>query len=349
METKSRSKERQKGLIMDIVEKLLEKSQEAFISGIELYNKPTIKYRIEGFSFFICNAWELLLKAYLIKTKGNQSIYYKNNPDRTITLENCLEQTLTNDKDPRRINLNRIIKLRNTSTHFITEEYETIYVPLFQACVLNYINWLMEHFNIDITEKLGSNFLTLSVKLSAISETEIKAKYPKEIADKLIAAFEDISSSIGDTPNPNYAIKIRHDWYLTKKESDASTKVVLTKEAEKAAYILKETKDMHAAFPYTYSKCLDTINRWIKKENIPFVNPKNPTGPKNVFNNYHLDLFLKFYNIKNNPNYCYKYYAASVLYYNYNEAFLRFVFEEIKKNPGTIIQDLKASIAKNKS
>ena len=94
---------------MDIVEKLLEKSQEAFISGIELYNKPTIKYRIEGFSFFICNAWELLLKAYLIKTKGNQSIYYKNNPDRTITLENCLEQTLTNDKDPRRINLNRII------------------------------------------------------------------------------------------------------------------------------------------------------------------------------------------------------------------------------------------------
>ena len=88
--------------------------------------------------------------------KKFNTYYYKNNPDRTITLENCLEQTLTNDKDPRRINLNRIIRLRNTSTHFITEEYETIYVPLFQACVLNYINWLMEHFNIDITEKLGS-------------------------------------------------------------------------------------------------------------------------------------------------------------------------------------------------
>ena len=133
--------------------------------------------------------------------------------------------------------------------------------------------------------EIGKGFLVLI----GITDTDTK-----EIADKLIAAFEDISSSIGDTPNPNYAIKIRHDWYLTKKESDASTKVVLTKEAEKAAYILKETKDMHAAFPYTYSKCLDTINRWIKKENIPFVNPKNPAGPKNVFNNYHLDLFLKF-------------------------------------------------------
>ena len=49
-----------------LTEKLLLKSQEAFILGIEVYNKPTIRYRVEGFSFFICNAWELLLKAILI-------------------------------------------------------------------------------------------------------------------------------------------------------------------------------------------------------------------------------------------------------------------------------------------
>ncbi|WP_367276185.1 DUF3644 domain-containing protein, partial [uncultured Selenomonas sp.] len=43
---------------MTLTQKLLEKSQEAFIVAIELYNKPTIRYRVEGFSFFICNAWE---------------------------------------------------------------------------------------------------------------------------------------------------------------------------------------------------------------------------------------------------------------------------------------------------
>lgn len=43
-----------------IIEKLIQKSIEAFTVGIELYNKPTIKYRVEGFSFFACNAWELL-------------------------------------------------------------------------------------------------------------------------------------------------------------------------------------------------------------------------------------------------------------------------------------------------
>ena len=62
---------------MDLTEKLLDKSKEAFTMAIEIYNKPTIKYRIEGFSFFICNAWELMLKAYMIKAKGENSIYYK--------------------------------------------------------------------------------------------------------------------------------------------------------------------------------------------------------------------------------------------------------------------------------
>ena len=45
----------------EIKQKLVDKSIEAFIMGLEIYNKPTIKYRIEGFSFFICNAWELML------------------------------------------------------------------------------------------------------------------------------------------------------------------------------------------------------------------------------------------------------------------------------------------------
>lgn len=48
-------------------ERLLEKSQEAFILAIELFNRPTIRYRVEGCAFFLCNAWELMLKAYLIK------------------------------------------------------------------------------------------------------------------------------------------------------------------------------------------------------------------------------------------------------------------------------------------
>ena len=52
---------------MNTIDRLIEKSKEAFVMSIEIYNKPTLHYRLEGFSMFICNAWELMLKAHLIK------------------------------------------------------------------------------------------------------------------------------------------------------------------------------------------------------------------------------------------------------------------------------------------
>ena len=74
----------------NLADKLIEKSIEAFILGLEIYNKPTIKYRIEGFSFFIVNAWELMLKATLLKR--NESIYFPDKPDRTLSVENVLRK-----------------------------------------------------------------------------------------------------------------------------------------------------------------------------------------------------------------------------------------------------------------
>ena len=63
--------------------------------GLEIYNKPTIKYRVEGFSFFICNAWELMLKAHIINLYGEKNIYYKDSEERTITLELCIKKVFT--------------------------------------------------------------------------------------------------------------------------------------------------------------------------------------------------------------------------------------------------------------
>ncbi|MSE05952.1 DUF3644 domain-containing protein, partial [Lactobacillus salivarius] len=133
----------------NLSKKLVDKSVEAFIMGLEIYNKPTIRYRVEGFSFFICNAWELMLKAYLINKEGESAIYFKDKPDRTLSLENVLKKVFTNKHDPIRLNIERIIVLRNTSTHFITEDYEMIYAPRFQAAVINFNEKLIEFHNID--------------------------------------------------------------------------------------------------------------------------------------------------------------------------------------------------------
>src|SRR5699024_7391058 len=217
---------------MELIEdKLLEKSKEAFILGIEIYNKPTISYRVEGFSFFICNAWELMLKSHLIKTSGDSSIYYKNNPDRTISLENAIEMIFTNNKDPLRKNLEKIIELRNTSIHFVTEEYEMVYIPLFQSCVLNFSEKMMDFHGFDITTLIPQNFLTLNVSMQAVENSKIIAKYREEIANKLIDKIDEIEL-LSSGNNEKFALKIEHHHFLVKDKSKATSMVKIDKDAD---------------------------------------------------------------------------------------------------------------------
>ena len=82
-------------------DRLIRKAQEAFLLAIELYNRPTIQYHVEGCSFFLCNAWELMLKAHIIERYGIGEIYYPGNT-RTLSLEDCLKKVFTNSKDPDR-------------------------------------------------------------------------------------------------------------------------------------------------------------------------------------------------------------------------------------------------------
>ena len=79
--------------MIDTKELLISKSIESFLLALEIFNKPTIKYRAEGFSFFICNAWELMLKAHLLN-KGI-SIFYKDNQNRTLALNDVLGKIYT--------------------------------------------------------------------------------------------------------------------------------------------------------------------------------------------------------------------------------------------------------------
>ena len=50
---------------------LLEKSVQAVVSAIEVYNKPDFKYREESFSILMVNAWEILLKTKIVCDNKN--------------------------------------------------------------------------------------------------------------------------------------------------------------------------------------------------------------------------------------------------------------------------------------
>lgn len=104
-----------------------------------------------------------------------------------------------------------------------------------------------------------------------------------------------ISESISSTNNANYAIQIRHDYYLTKKKSEATAIFTIAKEGEEAIKLIKSPQDMKKRCPYSTNDCIKRINNWINRDSLNFINPapSAPEDKRHEFNKNHFDLFVK--------------------------------------------------------
>ena len=310
--------------------------------GLEVFNKPTLKYRVEGFAFFVCNAWELMLKAEMVKQLGKDSIYFKDNPERTISISKAIEKVFTNDKDPLRKNLEKIVELRNTGTHFITEEYGIIYAPLFQACVINFRNKMNEFHGVDIAENIPDSFLTLSVNIGDFTDEVIRAKYSTELAEKLISYRNDLAVLEKEESNPKFSIGIRQEVYITKKKGSADFTVAVDNGSDNKVKIVKELKDPSNTHNFSFSNVVKTVNSRLASDSIPFSYTNTAGQARTTINKADLGLFVNFYDVKSNDAYCYAHKTdGKTSHYTYSSALIDFILAQIKKDPTGVIDALK--------
>ena len=325
--------------------RLLDKASEAFVLAIEIYNRPSIRYRVEGFSFFICNAWELMLKAKLLRDQGSQAIYFKDNPDRTITLERCISKVFTNDKDPLRKNLEDIIRLRNTSTHFIVEEYEQIYVGLFQSCVSNFDEKMFEFHDRKMSDVIPPHFLTLSMSARPATPDVIRAKYPPEIAAKFLFDESEIEQEQQIQGSQNYSCVMVTELAITKNSKRADFTVAIDNDSERTMRTAKVFQDPKNTHPLSVNKVIEHVNSRMAKEGISLM----AKGEKKSFTSNDWRLFVSFYGIKSRPELAYEHEIASSSQFSYSMRVVDFIMERIKDDPTGIIDSLKEICKKKKN
>ncbi len=290
-------------------QRLIEKSTEAFILGLEVYNKPTIKYRVEGFSFFIVNAWELMLKAEMLNR--GLSIFYKDNPNRTVSVDVAIRKIYTDKNTKIRLNLEKIIELRNISTHYITEDYEIKYAPLFQACVLNYVNEMQRFHKVFVADYISQNFLTITANYEPLDNEQIRLKYPPEVAEKFIQKANEIDVLNEAYASDKFAINIKQNLYITKKKDEADFIVSIEKGSDNKVEIIKELKDPSNTHKYSYQSVITVVAERMHKENLHIDYSKG-------FNSYVLGLFIDFYDVKKDSLYAYKHTIGNQEHFTYS-------------------------------
>lgn len=153
---------------------LIDKSIEAALSAIELYNKPNFNYREESFAILMLNAWELLLKAKVLKdnkgkltslyvpikknkkdgTKSKQIVYKKNRAKNYLTLDlSTLVNKLIIDANLKK-SLEILMEVRDNSIHFMNSSklFEKYMLEISIASLKNYSLLIYEWFNRSLDE-----------------------------------------------------------------------------------------------------------------------------------------------------------------------------------------------------
>lgn len=304
-----------------LTKRLLKKSQDAFLLSLEIYNKPTINYRIESFCFFFTNAWELLLKAKILEDEKNlSSIFYKKvkgDQRRSLSLRDSIKKVFPNEEDPIRKNIEDITGLRDSATHLIIEELDALYTSLFQAGVLNYVNLIKNWFGIDIIKKTSPAMLSLIFDLRDIHPQLLKKKYNKEIINFFLKKQEEISSNSEKLKDKRYNISIEYKVALVKNPKEADIVLFPGQEGTTKGILIEVPKDPALTHPNRAMDCINKIKEQIDK--------------KIKFNQYDFQSILFKENIRGNPKYHYNFKTTGANTYSNN--FVNFVVNKIKNNP----------------
>lgn len=140
-----------------------------------------------------------------------------------------------------------------------------------------------------------------------------------------------------ETNNNAFAIKVEHYHYMTKDKNNATEIYHLEKDAHDGVRIIKELKNPNDTHKYSAKACIKEINKRIQKDHIKLLF----NGNEVQFNMYHFNLFTLYFNIKNNEKLCFTYHVSAQPQYSYSQQAIDFIYNEIKKEPDTILNNLK--------
>lgn len=240
----------------------------------------------------------------------------------------------TNDKDPIRKNLEVIINLRNTSTHFVIKEMDSIYLPFMQANVLNYSQKLFDFFARDITEKINNSFLTLVINNEEISEENILSRYGDNIFFKYNKLKRETNSLINDTISDKLAIVVDLNVRIVKDKDKAKMTFRIAKDGEEPARIITKVKDPNLTHNFTQKRVIELVTENLKRRNIEIK-----------LKQYDLNLIVDKFNLKSDEKYYYRHEITGR--WGCSQQLIDFVTDLFYKEPN-ILDEIKLELKEKK-
>jgi hypothetical protein len=281
---------------------LMENSVEAYILALETINRLSIKYRVETFTYLICNAWELLLKAKILADAGNDRNAIcrgkKKRGERreSLSLRECLDHVIPNKSAPERRNVECIADLRDEAVHLVLSGVPTDVLCLFQACVINYHSRLKEWFGVSLSDRVHVGMMSIVYDLEPhrgdMTDKRLRRELGREAAEFLASYCARIKNEFDQLKRPlEFSVGIEYRLALTKNRDDADIVLSQGIAAGTAVRIVEIPKDPSKSHPYRQKEVKEMVAGAVRGLTI---------------NQYDIQCVNKAYSVKKRPEYFYQ-------------------------------------------
>lgn len=262
---------------------LLEKSLQAMLAAIEVYNKPNFSYREEAFCILAVNSWELLLKArvlmldrnrissileyqHRVNADGSKSklLYRKKNRSGnyvSIGLFKAFDLLVSEYKDKIppvvRHNLETLVEVRDNAVHFVNKQsvLDLRIQEFATACLTNYVNLVRKWFGVDF-----SRFQIFLMPIAFVRDSHIADGILLNAAEKKLLQYLDSAKSFPEDEADEFSLAVRLDIKLHRTSGRGGAEVRITNSPDAIAVRLEE-EDVLDRYPWDYDILTSRLRR----------------------------------------------------------------------------------------
>ena len=282
---------------------LVAKSRAACLSAVETYNRASALYREETFAILMINAWELLLKARIMREHGGKAsaIYEfrarkkkdgtpsklkevkrtRSSAPTTIGIDRCWKLVSGYAKD--RVdqaciaNIEALLEIRDSATHFVATDalLRKKLTEISLAAVRNYVTAAQAWFGMSFSD-LNIASIPISFDLDQ-KEVDAVAKKSAGAVTKFLMHMEEIEAALPKAPS-DYAFTVRVDFDLIKKKDDGAVKAAVVGGADADLKVSVEGDKVPPGFDWTYDELIAKLkSRYVDfKQNAEFHERMKP-------------------------------------------------------------------------
>lgn len=310
---------------------LANKSVQAAVAAIEIYNKPNFLYREEAFALLMTNAWELLLKAKWVVDHGEtvESLHelFEDGKGGTSPKLNRCGNPITHGtgyliakllEDPNsgleracHDNILALTEIRDNAAHFL---HKDLYIgrrvlEIGTASLRNYLVLATEWFQVDFS---AYNFFLMPISFYhgfEAAEPTSRTIYPQQVQRLLV--YLDHIEKVDTSEEHKQHVALRLETKLVRGKDPAAVSFRWTDDPSAPALAVRE-EDILKNYPMTYrelchalkrryenfleNKTYHKIRRDLEKERkysiVRVLHPGNPTSSKQRF--YNANILTEF-------------------------------------------------------